>query len=192
MIIHNLTKFHQNKILRSPLIVFTDKVTHRQTDRHTDKSDHNTPSQNLWRGKKKPHQKKQTKNKTKQNKTKQKKKKKKKLESICRVQTFSQYIFQIQKRKKILNFTRIGQYSRNYVFAWFYRSNIEISKNFLHILVQGQKLNKYTNYTSTKWWRGYIFTARGKKGVTSGCMLYTFNASDSEACHLPHNFHRMV
>ena len=31
MIIHNLTKFHQNRMLCSPLIVFTDKVTDRQT-----------------------------------------------------------------------------------------------------------------------------------------------------------------
>ena len=30
----------------------SDRHTHTQTDRHTDKSDHNTPSQNLWRGKK--------------------------------------------------------------------------------------------------------------------------------------------
>ena len=46
-------------MLSSPLIVFTDKVTHRQTDRHThtdrhtDKSDHNTPSHFMWREKKK-------------------------------------------------------------------------------------------------------------------------------------------
>ena len=34
MIIHNLTKFHQNRILSSPLIMFTDKVTdtHTQTN----------------------------------------------------------------------------------------------------------------------------------------------------------------
>ena len=37
-------------MLSSPLIVFTDKVTDRHTDTETDKSDHNTPSQNLWRG----------------------------------------------------------------------------------------------------------------------------------------------
>ena len=43
-----LTNFHQNRMNRSPVIVFTDK----QTDRQIDKSDHNTPSQNLWRGKK--------------------------------------------------------------------------------------------------------------------------------------------
>ena len=35
MIIHNLTNFHQNRMLSSPLIVFTDKVTDTQTDRQT-------------------------------------------------------------------------------------------------------------------------------------------------------------
>ena len=31
MILHNLTKFHQNLLIRFPVIVFTHKVTHRQT-----------------------------------------------------------------------------------------------------------------------------------------------------------------
>ena len=35
MIIHNLTNFHQNWMLSSPLIVFTDKVTDTQTHRQT-------------------------------------------------------------------------------------------------------------------------------------------------------------
>ena len=50
MIIHNLTKFRQNQMLSS-LIVFTDKVTDTHTDRQTDKSDHNTLSHFIWRGK---------------------------------------------------------------------------------------------------------------------------------------------
>ena len=36
-------------MLSFPLIVFTDKVTDTHT--HTDKSDHNTPSHFMWRGK---------------------------------------------------------------------------------------------------------------------------------------------
>ena len=35
MIIHNLTKFHQNRLIRSWVIVFTDKVTDTQTHRQT-------------------------------------------------------------------------------------------------------------------------------------------------------------
>ena len=50
MIMHNVTEFHQNRMLSSLLIVFTDKVTGTHTDRHTDKSDHNTPSHFMWRG----------------------------------------------------------------------------------------------------------------------------------------------
>ena len=44
MTIHNLTKFHQNWMLSSPLIVFTDKVT----DTHTNCNENITPP--LFRG----------------------------------------------------------------------------------------------------------------------------------------------
>ena len=37
MIIHNLTKFNQNRMLSSSLIVFTDNLTERLTDRQTDR-----------------------------------------------------------------------------------------------------------------------------------------------------------